>query len=344
MYFDILLHKKFGIRTYPMFKKTQVTILIATLTMQVQSMENAKPTDVIFDGRRTTNNSFFNFYQSKKSFKKEYRIDKICLRKNIPANSVVNLIIPARTKDGRQVVLDKKACAGWNNPNIKIYLYFVATKILEQNKRKGKNKGKAHYQKVFASVKIVGDKTEFFQNSTSLIHVDMSGADNEPAKCDKDTKKNNVNIMTSMFDGCLNLESIKWGKFNISKATRVDYMFRNCWKLSNLNRLYISRARTAKGMCANCYNLKRLTLSGGRFAKLKNMEEMFLNCVALNNLDLSRLKFSRSAKMNDFISGCQSLEELSIHPAIPRKRIDAAIAFCTNCPQFIDEEGFLINR
>ena len=312
--------------------------------MQVQSMENAKPIDVIFNGRRTTNNAFFNFYQSKKSFKNEYRIDKICLRKNIPENSVVNLIIPARTKEGHQVVLDKQACAGWNNKNIKINLYFVATEISKNNKRKGKNKkGKEHYKKSFAYVKIVGDKSGFFKDSTSLINCDLSGIGNKPAKCNKDTKKNNVNIMTCMFDGCSNLESIKWGKFNISKATRVDYMFRNCGKLRNLNRLHISRAHTAKGMFANCSSLERLTLSGYRFAKLKNMAEMFLNCVALNNLDLSKLNFSSVAEMKDFISGCQSLEEISIHPAMQKKRFAIAMASCTDCPQFIDEEGYLIN-
>lgn len=303
--------KKFDIRTYPMFKKTQVTILIATLTMQVQSMENAKPTDVIFDGRRTTNNSFFNFYQSKKSFKNEYRIDKICLRKNIPANSVVNLIIPARTKDGRQVVLDKKACAGWNNPNIKINLYFVATERLKTNKHKGRNKLRVRYKRNFDYVKIVSDKTEFFKDSASLLHCDMSGIDNKPAKYSKGNEKKNKNFMTSMFDGCSNVKSIKWGKFYPRKVTRMDYMFRGCAKLENLNlKLNTAQVRTMKGMFADCGALENLEMLVSGTSKLQNMDGMFKGCKSLPYVDLKKFDMQSVQTMQGTFGGCEQIESI----------------------------------
>lgn len=367
---------------YPMSRKLKRQLLLLALTMQAQSMDDIKPITVRFDGFKTAN-PFFEFKKAKKCSRNEYRIGKICIKKNIPENSVVNLVIPARTKNGHSVALDRRACSGLNNENIKINLSFLKKKISHQQ----------HYD----YVKIVGDKSGFFQDSGSLVLIDMRGVDSKNAKWFKSGWNphsiRNKQSMTSMFEGCTGLKSIQWGNFNARKVTRMDYMFKDCKNLENLNlnRLNTARVTTMRGMCANCYKLTHFDMSLCSVSKVQNMEGTFLNCkslpcVNLNNcdmgkvqtiasmfegcenmhsitlpisdmqklttmqsmcqncdslekLDCSGVEIPSTTNMTDFVSGCQALEIVSFHVNMPSERVINALNKCTDCPQFIDEDG-----
>jgi surface protein len=306
-----------------MNKKTQIAILIATLTMQAQSMVDIKPITVKFDDFKTEY-PFFRFKEAKRYSNDECRIGKISLKNNIPANSVVNLVIPARTKKGYNVVLNQRACSGLNNENIKINLFLF-------KKRKSHQQG-------YDYVKIVGDKSGFFQGSSSLVLIDMRGIDSKNAKCvKKGWKKHshrNKYLMTSMFEGCTRVKSIRWGKFNASKVTRMDCLFKDCKSLENLNLnlLNTSRVRTMREMLANCYQLKHFDMSLCSVANVQNMEKMFLNCYSLSCVNLKNYDMGEVQTMQSMFEGCESIKSITL-PFSDIQKLTTMQSMFQNCQE-----------
>ena len=85
-----------------MNKKTQIAILIATLTMQAQSMVDIKPITVKFDDFKTEY-PFFRFKEPKRYSNDECSIGKIYLKNNLTANLVVTVVLHAISKTATTV-------------------------------------------------------------------------------------------------------------------------------------------------------------------------------------------------------------------------------------------------
>lgn len=317
-----------------MNRKLKCQLLLLALTMQAQSMEDIKPITVKFDGFKTAN-PFFEFKKAKKCLQNEYRIGKICMKNNIPTNSVVNLVIPARTQNGHKVTLDKRACSGLNNENIKINLFL--------------SKRRKPHQKCYDYVKIVGDKSGFFQGSSSLVSIDMRGVDAKEGKWLKGGWKQNSirnkHSMTRMFEGCTSLKSIKWGNFNTRKVTRMDYMFKDCKNLKNLNlnRFNTSMVRTMREMCANCYKLEHFDMSLCNVSKVQNMEGMFLNCKSLPYVNLKNYDMRNVQTIANMFEGSESMQSIKF-PVSDVQKLTTIQSLSQNCTQLknLDLSGIQI--
>ncbi len=317
-----------------MNKKTQVAILMATLSMQVGAMEQIHPVTVRFNGFSNSENPFFGFKEAKPHLQNECRIADIYLKKNIPPKSVAYLVIPARTSSGHKVTLSSKFGAGWNNDNIKVHL--ILSKIRTSKKQKFHKKSQ---KRCCEYVGIIGDKSGLFKDSTSLVSVDMRGVDRKNARWLKGGKKQNSrkNYMTSMFEGCTALTSVKWGKLNTRNVTRMDYMFKDCKNLErlNLSHLNTSKVATMKGMFANCYKLEDLNMRLCNTSKVQNMEGMFLNCKALPSVNLTNFDIELVQNMKQMFDGCENMTSIEF-PVSDAQNLATMQSMFENCTNLLD--------
>ena len=99
-------------------------------------------------------------------------------------------------------------------------------------------------------------------------------------------KLKDVTVMSSMFNGCLNLTNVDVSKWDTSKVTSMQDMFNYCLNLTNVDvsKWDTSKVTSMNGMFCNCSKLTRLDVSGWDTSKVTNMGNMLYNCTALTEL------------------------------------------------------------
>ena len=140
---------------------------------------------------------------------------------------------------------------------------------------------------------------------------------------------------TNMFSNCTLLtEIIGADTWNMSNCTSIDYMFRGCTNLINLNipNWNVSNISNFAGAFFNCENLSVLNVSNWRPINAVNMQTMFKNCSKLTELNISNWgTLSKVSTLYSTFDGCSSLTELVL-PAFTSTLTDmeTTFAYCTN--------------
>ena len=129
--------------------------------------------------------------------------------------------------------------------------------------------------------------------------------------------------MTSMFNGCVNLKSIKFGNFNTSLVESMNDMFCECSSLTSLDlRMFnTSSVKAMRNMFKNCTSLVSIDLSSFDTTKVVNMEGMFENDKSLISLDLSNFNISETKVLNNFLSGCKSLVFINLNSLVEYENV-----------------------
>ncbi len=188
----------------------------------------------------------------------------------------------------------------------------------------------------------VTDMSEIFRGCNSLEEVDLS---------DISTKSlNNIGGQygSSMFNGCINLKEIKFGKnfdtsrvdsmimmfngcsslekldlsmFDTSNVTSMASMFQGCTKLKKIKGLENFDTRNvtdmgiawSAGMFGNCSSLEELDLRSFNTSQVKIMAMMFRDCSNLKEIKgLEKFDTSNVTSMFYMFAGCKNLMSLDL--------------------------------
>ena len=131
----------------------------------------------------------------------------------------------------------------------------------------------------------------------------------------KNSKIENVEDISIMFQDCTGLESVELSNFNTTKVKDMDGVFSGCSKLKkkvNLKNWSTANVQGMIGLFKNCTALTEVILPGKmNLGKVKNASGMFYGCENLktiNNID--NLKFSNTdVKVENFFDNCKQLDK-----------------------------------
>ncbi len=107
--------------------------------------------------------------------------------------------------------------------------------------------------------------------------------------------------LTSMFEGCSQLEEAELSHFYATKATNLFKMFNACDQLLTVDLSGLgdgvnshSEVESVQNLFSNCLKLSEVKLPAtqGSNLKLSNVSDVFYNAKSLKNLDLSRWNFN----------------------------------------------------
>ena len=137
-----------------------------------------------------------------------------------------------------------------------------------------------------------------------------------------------VRKMNSMFKGCYNLRELDLSNFDTSSTTLMSNMFSNCSSLTmlDLSGFNFSKVTSLTRMFSDCENLSELTFGNTLTTdSLEKANYMFSNCKNLHVLDLSDMVINEGTSTIEMLSGCSSLDTLSISPSMSNLNSDACI-------------------
>ena len=280
-----------------MKKKTQVAIFMATMTMQVQSME-------IFEPEQVTEVCSDLYFKSKYVFctgkqqGKTATIDKVYFNDTKPKDreTLLNLTLIFEPKEEHELIIEPRALSELINEKVHLELYLrnVRLKNLDY----------------------------LFYNSRALTYIKLEEI------------KGNLTSMTSMCSGCINLKNIDVGTLNTSHIKTMDRAFFDCTALKkvNLNNLDTSKVRTMKEMFANCDSLKSLGIDKIDTSRVQNMDGMFYGCAKVEKLDISNLNTKLLQTAEKLCAGCSSLKSIKLGQKDFSNMQNASRLF-ENCPK-----------
>ncbi|WP_165007694.1 MULTISPECIES: BspA family leucine-rich repeat surface protein, partial [unclassified Enterococcus] len=145
---------------------------------------------------------------------------------------------------------------------------------------------------------------DMFKKCSSLQSLDLSSFDTSQ-----------VTNMSSMFDGCTNLQSITMDdSFDTSRVTNMYTMFFGCSSLKSLDvsSFNTNQVTTMEKMFSGCSSLQSLDLSSFDTSQVTSMFYMFNGCSSLQSLDLGSFDTSQVTTMLYMFNGCSSLNELTL--------------------------------
>ncbi len=124
----------------------------------------------------------------------------------------------------------------------------------------------------------------------------------------------NVTDMSSMFEGCENLESLDLSKFNTQDVVYMYNMFFECRSLKNLNlsNLDTHNVTSMYGMFHGCSSLTSLNLNNIDTRNVINMSGMFYGCSNLTSLDVRNFNTENVKDMTAMFYDCSSLTSLDL--------------------------------
>ena len=133
-----------------------------------------------------------------------------------------------------------------------------------------------------------------------------------------------------------NIISIDKWNIDTSNVTRIDFMFKECKKLKqvDLRGFNTSNVTSMAYLFTNCTSLVSVDLRGLNTSNVTSMEELFSNCTSLVSVDLSDFNTINVANMRKTFKNCNNLTELDL------RAFDA-----TNCSDLNMFEGsYNINK
>ena len=122
---------------------------------------------------------------------------------------------------------------------------------------------------------------------------------------------------TTYFNNYVNLESVDFGTYDVSRVTSFAMTFRGLQNLMKVSFKDVglrseSKLTSTNYMFTGCSSLQELDLSGFDTSSVTDMGGMFNGCSSLQELDFSEFDTSSVTSMRNMFSGCSSLQELDL--------------------------------
>ena len=120
--------------------------------------------------------------------------------------------------------------------------------------------------------------------------------------------------MSSMFNQCNSLKSIKFGKINTKNVIDMSNFFKGCNELESvdLNNLDTENVEDMSNMFNNCGKLNEIDISQFKTYKVQNMFGMFEKC-SLTSLDLTHFDTQIVTNMANMFKDCSNLNALKLN-------------------------------
>lgn len=118
---------------------------------------------------------------------------------------------------------------------------------------------------------------------------------------------NHVTNLSSLFDGCTNLEAIIIPNWNTSSCTNLSSVFKNCGKLSTLD------------------------LSLWDTSKCTDMSQLFSGCTSTTSINISSFTSEELLSTGDMFKNCSSLLQLQLPTAFTCTNVENAAGMFYNC-------------
>ena len=114
-----------------------------------------------------------------------------------------------------------------------------------------------------------------------------------------------------MFASCTQMTYCDVANLNFSNITALNYMFRDCNALEELNfseDLYTPNLASMVGMFQNCYALTTLDVHGFYVFKVTSMEALFNGCRNLESINMDMWRPNANRSFADTFNGCTKLK------------------------------------
>ena len=123
-----------------------------------------------------------------------------------------------------------------------------------------------------------------------------------------------VTDMNYMFRTCSSLTNLDVSNFDTTKVTDMSDMFYNCSSLTSLDvsNFDTSNVTSMYQMFRNCKSLTSLDVSNFDTSNVTDMARMFATCRSLTSLDLSNFDTSNVTSMINMFSECGKLTSLDV--------------------------------
>ena len=124
----------------------------------------------------------------------------------------------------------------------------------------------------------------------------------------------NATTMQYMFHNCYKLTDLNLSQLNTKNVTDMSMMFDYCKSLTELDISHFntSKVTTMADMFDNCESLAKLNISNIDTSNVTSMEEMFRFCRSLKILDLGNFNTSNVTTMRYMFYNCSKLTELNV--------------------------------
>lgn len=118
----------------------------------------------------------------------------------------------------------------------------------------------------------------------------------------------------SMFEGKQNLKSIIFDNVDTRNVGYMQYMFRNCSSLTELNLLQFNTesVEAMSGMFRGCTSLISLNIESFNTSNVVYMSSAFQDCISLTELDVSNIDTSKVDNMGDMFNDCKNIKSLDV--------------------------------
>lgn len=140
----------------------------------------------------------------------------------------------------------------------------------------------------------------------------LNGADRRAVKSVVVRDRISVAYGYDYFDGLENCTSMDINKFDVSKATDLSCMFKDCSSVTTLNvsSWDVSKAEKLSSMFFGCSSLESLDVSGWDVSSGIDFCSMFSGCSSLTSVDVSAWDISNATDISSMFRGCKSLTSL----------------------------------
>ena len=122
------------------------------------------------------------------------------------------------------------------------------------------------------------------------------------------------NYSDSMFYGKQKLRSIIFDNIDTRNVKDMQYMFKNCSSLIELNLLQFNTesVKSMSGMFSGCTSLTSLNIKSFNTSSVVYMSSAFQNCISLTELDVSNIDTSKVDNMGDMFNNCKNIRTLDV--------------------------------
>ena len=144
---------------------------------------------------------------------------------------------------------------------------------------------------------------DMFIDLVDIIEVDLTNFNTE-----------NLNDMSSMFNGCLNLKQITFGNINTAGVTNMYRTFFKCTKLISIDLSHFDTSNVIRmeETFSHCESITALDVSKFNTLKVETMYDMFGYCYNLTSIDVSNFVTTNVKDMQGMFYSCYKLKSVDI--------------------------------
>ena len=171
-----------------------------------------------------------------------------------------------------------------------------------------------------------------FESCVNLESIEMTNLDTQ-----------SVTDMESMFKDCRSLSNIDISNLNTQNVTNMSYMFCGCINLSNIDmsNLNTQNVENMSYMFGACTNLSDIDVSSFNTQNVTNMSSMFWSNEQLKSIDLDNFDTQKVTDMSGMFSECRNLRDIDVQNFNTENVVDMNFMF-SHCSQLknIDLSNF----